>query len=125
MSCHLPLTKQTEGLLDAAFFAAMKPTAYFINTGRGGVVNEPDLIAALQEGRIAGAGLDVFAQEPMGQDHPFLQMDNVILAPHSASYADETMRLRDERVGHDAVTVIQGGVPKFIANRAVLAQRRT
>ncbi len=125
VSCHLPLTKQTEGLLDAAFFAAMKPTAYFINTGRGGVVNEPDLIAALQAGRIAGAGLDVFAQEPIGQDHPFLQMDNVILAPHSASYADETMRLRDERVGHDAVTVIQGGVPKFIANRAVLAQRRT
>lgn len=120
VSCHLPLNASTEGLLNADFFGKMKPTAYFINTGRGPVVNEPDLIAALQEGQIAGAGLDVFAQEPLPQDHPFLEMDNVVMTPHSASYSDETMRLRDVRVAEAAIMILEGRVPEFVANRAVL-----
>ncbi len=102
----------------------MKPTAYFINTSRGAVVAESDLIAALQEGRIAGAGLDVYETEPIGPDHPLLGMDNVVLTPHTASYADETFRVRDHRVGLTAVTILEGGVPEFVANPEVLDHRR-
>jgi D-3-phosphoglycerate dehydrogenase / 2-oxoglutarate reductase len=125
VSCHLPLNAGTQGMLDASFFGRMKPTAYFVNTGRGPVVNEPDLIAALQDGKIAGAGLDVFEQEPLPAGHPFLEMDNVVMTSHSASYSDETMRVRDVRMAEAAITILEGGVPEFVANRAVLERRRT
>ena len=111
-------------MLDGSFFAAMKSTAYFINTGRGPVVKEADLIAALQAGRIACAGLDVFEKEPIEPDNPLLMMDNVVLTAHLASYSDETMRLRDVRVGHAAVAILQGDAPEFVANRAVLERRK-
>ncbi len=124
VSCHLPLNDHTRGMLDAAFFSRIKPTAYFINTGRGGVVKEADLIAALQSGQIAGAGLDVFESEPMGPDHPFLAMDNVVLTPHTASYADETFGTRDRDVGLTALTILEGNVPRWVANPAVLDHRR-
>ena len=126
VSCHLPLNDQTRGMLDADFFAKMKPTAYFINTGRGAVVKEADLIAALREGSIAGAGLDVFEQEPPGRDHPFYAMDHVVLTPHCASFADETYAIRRRRVGNDALAMCRGELPEFVANPAVLdvAHRR-
>ncbi|MFH1086697.1 MAG: phosphoglycerate dehydrogenase, partial [Chloroflexota bacterium] len=94
VSCHLPLSASTQGMVNAAFFRAMQPTAYFINTSRGPVVDEPALIAALQAGQIAGAGLDVFEKEPLPADSPFLKMDNVVLTSHAASFADETFRAR-------------------------------
>ncbi len=120
ISCHLPLNAATDGLLNADFFGRMKSTAYFINTGRGPVVNEPDLIAALQEGKIAGAGLDVFAEEPLPQGHVLTTMENVILVPHTASYSDETMRLRDVRIANDAIKILNGELPEFVANKGVL-----
>jgi D-3-phosphoglycerate dehydrogenase len=120
VSCHLPLNDATHRMLDGKFFARMKPTAYFINTGRGGVVAEADLIAALQTGQIAGAGLDVFESEPLAADHPFLSMDQVVLTPHTASYADETFAARDRRVGKTALAILAGEIPQFVANRAVL-----
>jgi D-3-phosphoglycerate dehydrogenase len=120
VSCHLPLNEHTRAMLNATFFSRMKSTAYFVNTGRGGVVNEPDLIAALQSGQIAGAGLDVFETEPMGPDHPFLSMNNVVLTPHTASYADETFSARDRDVGLTALTILEGNVPRWVANPAVL-----
>jgi D-3-phosphoglycerate dehydrogenase len=120
VSCHLPLTGATRGMLDGDFFARMKPTAYLINTGRGGVVAEADLIAALEAGQIAGAGLDVFESEPLASDHPFLSMDQVVLTPHTASYADETFATRDHRVGKTALAILAGEIPQFVANRAVL-----
>ena len=124
VSCHLPLTPQTDGMIDAEFFGRMKPTAYFINTGRGAVVKEADLIAALAEGRIAGAGLDVFEQEPISTDHPFCAMDNVTLTPHTASFADQTFAVREERVGRSVLAVCRGGLPEFVANPQVLERRR-
>ena len=120
VSCHLPLNNQTRGMVDADFFQKMKPAAYFINTGRGGVVKEVDLIAALTEGRIAGAGLDVFEEEPLGVDHPFCAMDNVTITPHTASYADETFSIRRRRVGRNILTMCRGGLPEFVANPKVL-----
>ncbi len=124
VSCHLPLSNQTRGMIDASFFNKMKPTAYFINTSRGAVVNEPDLIEALRQGRIAGAGLDVFEKEPIPPDHPFCAMDNVTLTPHTASYSDPTMANQRRRIGRDALSVCRGGLPDFVANPQVLSRRR-
>jgi D-3-phosphoglycerate dehydrogenase len=124
VSCHLPLNPHTRGMLDASFFSQMKPTAYFVNTSRGAVVKETDLIKALSEGQIAGAGLDVFETEPIDTEHPILQMDNVVLTPHCASYSDKTMEVQRRRIGEDALSVCHGGLPDFVANPAVLPHRR-
>ena len=82
VSIHVPLLESTAGMIDREKLALMKPTAFLINTARGGVVNEPDLIEALQNGRIAGAGLDTYASEPLSQESPLLAMDNVVTTPH-------------------------------------------
>lgn len=125
VSCHVPLDESTRGMLDGSFFGLMKPTAYFINTSRGAVVEESDLVAALQEDRIAGAGLDVFVEEPIPADHPLLAMDNVVLTAHTAPYSDETYRVRDRRVARAVLTILQGDLPPFVANPEVLDHRRT
>lgn len=124
VSCHLPLNARTRGLLDARFFARMKPSAYFINTSRGAVVNEADLVAALQQGLIAGAGLDVFEREPIPPEHPLCRLENVILTPHSASWADATFEALHRRVSEAALTIARGGLPQFVANPEVLGHRR-
>ncbi|WP_338469413.1 D-2-hydroxyacid dehydrogenase [Niallia sp. XMNu-256] len=80
----LPLTKETYHLFSEEQFKQMKPTAFFINVGRGSLVNEEKLVRALQEGEIAGAGLDVFEQEPLDVKSPLWNMDNVIITPHTA-----------------------------------------
>jgi phosphoglycerate dehydrogenase-like enzyme len=80
----LPLTPQTRGYIDASVFAAMQPHAIFINVGRGGVVDEDALIAALKAGKLGGAALDVFAREPLPQSSPLWSMENVIISPHLA-----------------------------------------
>ncbi|AIE59014.1 D-2-hydroxyacid dehydrogenase [Bacillus methanolicus] len=80
----LPLTKDTRHLFGKEQFVLMKPSAFFINIGRGEVVNEAELIQALQDGQIAGAGLDVFETEPLGENSPLWDMENVIITPHTA-----------------------------------------
>jgi phosphoglycerate dehydrogenase-like enzyme len=92
----LPLTPETKAFIGEADFAAMKPTAVFLNVGRGPVVDEPALIAALQSGRIKGAGLDVFAVEPLPAGHPFFSMENVLMSAHcadnTADWLNDAMR---------------------------------
>jgi len=83
-----PLSAATRNSINAGIFAAMKPTSYLINLARGGVVNEPALIAALASNRIAGAALDVFNQEPLPADHPFWSMPNVIITAHQGGFCD-------------------------------------
>jgi len=85
-----PLTEQTRGMFNAEFFAAMKPTAYFISVGRGGSTVTADLVAALENGEIAGAGLDVTDPEPLPQGHPLWAMPRVIISPHAAGRSDRT-----------------------------------
>ncbi|UFS70349.1 D-2-hydroxyacid dehydrogenase [Geomonas sp. RF6] len=82
VSIHCPLTAQTRHLINRESLALMRPTAYIINTSRGGIINEADLIEALRNGTIAGAGLDVQEQEPPETDNPLFAMDNVIMTPH-------------------------------------------
>jgi phosphoglycerate dehydrogenase-like enzyme len=91
VSLHLPLNAETARIIDAAAIAKMKPGAILINTARGGLVDEPALVAALTSGRLAAAGLDVFADEPVPPGNPLLALDNVILTPHVAWLTPETL----------------------------------
>lgn len=92
VSIHVGLSDQTRGLIGRRELDLMKPTAYLINTARAGVVDEDALIAKLQAGELAGAGLDVFATEPPGRDHPLVQLENVTLTPHMAGGSDDAFR---------------------------------
>ena len=107
----LPMTPATEDLFDAGLFAAMKPGTLFINVGRGGTVVTEDLVAALQDGRLAAAGLDVTDPEPLPPDHPLWQMDNVIITPHVSGSGGEL-----ERHG----LLLMENVRRFIAGDALL-----
>jgi phosphoglycerate dehydrogenase-like enzyme len=84
VSVHVPLKPTTRHLIDAESLSLMKPSAVLVNTARGGIVDEDALATALQDGRILGAGLDVFSQEPPPADHPLLELPNVVLTPHTA-----------------------------------------
>jgi len=119
IAINCPHTAETEGMIGAELFALMKPTAYFVNTARGPIVRQADLTAALQAGQFAGAGLDVFEEEPMPVDHPLATMENVILSPHALAWTDDLYY--DNGVGaiENILTVFQGNLPKYIVNRAV------
>ncbi len=91
ISLHLRLSQETHRMISRPQFALMKPTAIFINTARGPIVDEPALIDALQSGRIAGAGLDVFDTEPLPAGHPLVRLPNVVLTPHSAGITAEAL----------------------------------
>ena len=120
LSVHAPLNEETRHLLDADAFASMKPSAVVVNTARGPIIKEADLIAALSEGRIAAAGLDVLEREPVEPDNPLIGMDNVILTPHVAS---ATTRMRPEtrrRVGREVALVLRGRWPMSCVNPTVL-----
>jgi phosphoglycerate dehydrogenase-like enzyme len=84
----LPLTARTHQMFDEAMFRAMKPSSFVVNVGRGGVIKEEDLVRALQKGWIAGAGLDVFETEPLPEDSPLWQMENVIISPHISGFSE-------------------------------------
>ena len=99
VSIHCPKTPETVGMFNKDRLARMKPTSYLVNTARGGIIDEADLHAALINKGIAGAGLDVFAQEPVDLNNPLLQLDNVITSPHMAGVTREAL----ERMGINAV----------------------
>jgi phosphoglycerate dehydrogenase-like enzyme len=120
VSVHCPLNASTRHLLGASELGLLKPTAFVINTARGGIIDQSALTAALAAGRLGGAGLDVFEIEPLPHDALLRQLDNVILTPHSASWSIESSaECRRVAVEH-VVTVLRGGVPSDVVNRAVL-----
>lgn len=90
ISLHVPLTEETVGLIDAAAIATMRPGSLLINVARGGVIDEPALVAALESGHLGGAALDVFASEPLGPDAPLQHAPNAIFSPHCASYSERS-----------------------------------
>jgi D-3-phosphoglycerate dehydrogenase len=111
VSLHTPLVPETRGLMGEARLRSMKPTAFLINTARGQVVDQGALVRALEEGWIAGAGLDVYDPEPLPADSPLLRMDNVVLSPHMAAHTDEAL-LRMAMVVTDVLAVIEGRQPE-------------
>jgi len=111
------LNADTRGMVNAELLSLMKPTAFLINTARGAIVNEDALVAALRERRIAGAALDVYIQEPLPADHPFTQLDNITLSPHTMSWSDNNFRDQGQAVCDNVVTVLRGEVPPHIVNR--------
>ena len=110
ISLHCPLNAQTRHLIDAAAIAKMKPTACIINTARGALIDEPALIEALQQGRIAGAGLDVQETEPPVQTNPLYELENVILTPHMGWKGLET-RQRLVAILADNIKAYEAGTP--------------
>ena len=93
LTVHLVLGERTRGLIGARELGLMKPSAHLVNTSRGPIVDEAALIAALREGRIAGAGLDVFDVEPLPADHPFRTLPNTVITPHLGYVTEETYRI--------------------------------
>jgi len=118
VSIHAPLTTENKGMIDAAALAAMKSNAILINAARGGIVNEADLHAALKNGVIAGAGIDVFEQEPPS-DSPLLALENVVLTPHTAAFTFEGMNNMSSGVVDQLIGYLNGEKPPFLVNPEV------
>jgi len=112
----LPLNQDTEEFFDKEKFALMKPTAYFINNSRGPIVDEEALIDTLKENKIAGAGIDVFAEEPPAKDNPLFKIDNIVVTPHSAANTKNAI-VRMAMVAKDVIRVLEGKEPKYQANK--------
>jgi len=112
VSVHAPLTKETFHLLGEREFARMKPTAYVVNTARGSVIDQAALVAALQSGRIAGAGLDVFEREPLERDSPLATMDNVILTPHTGGMSNSSQIAVRHRTARNIAAALVGEWPQ-------------
>ncbi len=117
ITCHLKVTPETTGCISREMLALMKPTAYFINASRSAVVDEEALIDALREHRIAGAAIDVFAKEPIPENHPFIrELDNVVITPHIAGAAEEVL------TNHTKMIVAEIG--RFLKGQPLLYEYR-
>ena len=119
ISIHCPLTDTTTNLITARELALLKPTAYLINTARGGIVDEDALYASLSEGRIAGAALDCFVGEPVTTPSQFSEFDNVILAPHSIAWTHELFRDIGRSVCQSMIDLANGRIPHGVVNPEV------
>lgn len=119
-----PLTDETRGLIDARRIALMKPGAFIVNVSRGPVIVDDALIAALKEGRIGGAALDVFVEQPLPPEHPYFALPNVVITPHMAGITEESMMRMGVGAAEEAVRVLKGELPRNLRNPEVLAHFR-
>ena len=124
VAINCPLTPESRGMIGARELALMKPTAFLINTARGAVVDETALVEALRQRTIAGAGLDVFATEPIPDNHPLLELDNVVLSPHLIARTDGCIRDTSLSACRNVLAVARGATPPHVANPEVLAHPR-
>src|SRR5438874_1620281 len=121
VSIHCPKNPETVGMFNAARLKLMKPTAYLINTARGGIVDEPALHAALVSGKLAGAGLDVFEQEPPPAGHSLFELPNVIMAPHVAGVTREAVDRMSEQTARNILSALDGEpIRQNVINQDVL-----
>jgi phosphoglycerate dehydrogenase-like enzyme len=118
------LTDESRHLIDARRLALMKPTAYLINVARGPIVDQAALTRALQDGRIQGAGLDVFEHEPPNAEDALLKLDNVIVTPHGICWTDECFSANGRSAWKSILDVAAGRAPSFVVNRDVLSMPR-
>lgn len=118
---NIPITPETRGMLDAARLRQMKPTAILVNVARGEVVDEQALYTALKEGWIAGAGLDVFAHEPINPDCPLLTLDNVVLSPHVASGTKDSLQKKARAWYENFLRVLDGKEPNDLVAESIQA----
>jgi D-3-phosphoglycerate dehydrogenase / 2-oxoglutarate reductase len=122
ISIHLPLTSETVRLFNAEAFRRMKSTAFVINTSRGGVVDSLALLKALNDGQIAGAGLDVLAQEPPASDDPLVLHAGTIITPHAAFNSEESLQDLETTAATQMADLLSGKLPEFVVNPEVLEQ---
>jgi len=120
VSLHAAVTPETKGMINRERLELMKPTAYLVNTARGALVDEPALVEALRQRRIAGAALDVLAEEPMALDHPLRTLDNVTVTPHIGGASDDIPRRHSRMIAEDIVRFLKGERPLHLANPEVL-----
>ncbi len=113
ISVHAPLLPETKGLVNKDAFKKMKDTAIIVNTARGPLINEKDLIEALDKNEIGGAGLDVVETEPLPENSPLIGRDNVILAPHTAFYSVEALEELQTKAASDVARVLNGEEPVY------------
>ena len=125
VTVHTPLTPETEGLIGAKELATMKPGSILVNCARGGIVDEEALARALASGHLAGAGLDVLDTAPPPADHPLLDLENVIVTPHTAFFSQASTRELERRTAEEAVRVLNGGMPEHLVNPEVLGHARS
>ena len=123
VSVHVPLIPQTRHLIDKKELEMMKETAFLINTSRGPVINEKALIQALKDGKIRGAGLDVWDPEPPSADNPLLKMDNVVTLPHIASASVETRTKMINMAIENLNAILDGKIPPHLINKDVIKVR--
>ena len=116
ISIHIPYTRETHEVVNLQLLKRMKPTAFLINTARGKIIKEKDLIFVLQKKIIAGAALDVFQKEPIGRKHPFVRMKNVVLTPHIGSSTEETRRKMAEIAVENLILSLSGKNPRYVVN---------
>jgi len=121
ISIHCPKSPETVGMFDAARIGRMKSTAYLVNTARGGIIDEPALHAALVGGQLAGAGIDVFASEPVEPDNPLLKLPNVMTSPHMAGVTQEALERMSMATARNILSVFDGDpIRENVINKEVL-----
>jgi D-3-phosphoglycerate dehydrogenase len=124
VSIHALVAEETRNLINGTRLRQMKPTAFLVNTARGAIIDQDALVAALQEGWIAGAGLDVFVPERLPADHPLLHMPNVITTPHVAFYSEDSLLDLEIKAADNVVAVLSGRCPASVVNPEVLSYPR-
>lgn len=123
ITVHVPVTESTRGLIGVDEFESMKESAYFINNARGVIIDQEALLEELRTGGIRGAALDVYDMEPISDDHPLLDLDNVVTTPHLAGAAEEVITRHSEMIVDDIDALLSGKNPTYVANEEVLAEK--
>ncbi len=124
ISVHMPLTPDTRHMVSTPLLRKMKPTAFLVNTSRGGVIDQAALLLALQEGWLAGAGLDVFEPERLPPDHPLLHAPNLLTTPHVAFYSEESVVELEVKAAQNVAAILAGHRPAAVVNPQVLELER-
>jgi D-3-phosphoglycerate dehydrogenase len=114
VTLHIPLNLDTEKMIDSRALAMMKPQAVLINTSRGRIIDEPALLEALTKGRIQGAALDVFSEEPISAEHPLAKLDNVVLSPHIGAMTQEAGERLSDSVARQVKDILEGRTPECL-----------